>query len=257
MKKIIFSICAICIILFSSCSEGMNDAAGGDSSTGQGGSMARFTIKDNTLYVVDRETLKLFDVTTASTPKYLTMKDQFLGFDVETIFVMDSTLFIGSETGMFMYDISRPEFPARLAEVSHIRSCDPVVASGNYAYVTLNTLSARCGGGENVLRIYDISQRTNPKEVKTIALNTPRGLGVDGNKLFICVNKGIIVYDITDPENPVWVDDLSHISEAQNIDAYDVIPVNGVLIMTGADGIYQFDYTGERLQFLSKIAVKL
>ncbi|MDR2362618.1 MAG: hypothetical protein LBD91_07820 [Prevotellaceae bacterium] len=30
--------------------------------TGKGGSMARFTIKDDVLYVVDNETLKLFDI---------------------------------------------------------------------------------------------------------------------------------------------------------------------------------------------------
>jgi hypothetical protein len=82
----------------------------------------------------------------------------------------------------------------------------------------------------------------------------PRGLGVDGKKLFVCEH-GLKIYDISDPAFPKWIDDLSKIPEASNIDTYDVIPRDGILLLIGKDGLYQFDYTEENIKFLSKIEV--
>ena len=64
------------------------------------------------------------------------------------------------------------------------------------------------------------------------------------------------VFVITDPLDPRQVDDNAHIPEARNIDAYDVILYDGVLLVVGADGLYQFDYTGEKLAFISKIDLR-
>jgi len=243
-----------CIFLTAACAK---DGGGGHATdgSGQGGSMARFTIKDDILYVVDHSTLKLFDVTEASQPRYLPVKDQKLGVGVETIFIMDSLLFIGAETGMYMYNVERPDFPQYLSSVSHIRSCDPVVADGNYAYITLNSASVRCGRGTNVLMVYDISNPLYPILKREIPMNAPQGLGVAGNKLFVCDN-GLKVFDISNPVEPIWVDDHSSVPEIGDIDTYDVIPRNGVLLLIGKNGLYQIDYTGEKLKFLSKIEVE-
>lgn len=224
-------------------------------SSGQGGSMARFTISGNHLYTVDNERLKMFDISTTQKPQYLPSKDQQLGFGVETIFVKDTLLFIGSQQGMYIYDISRPAFPQQASFTSHISSCDPVVAQGNYAYVTLNSKNVWCGRNANELQIFDISDPAAPRLVKTErSLLSPLGLGVDGNKLFVCDN-GLKVYDINDPEKPRWTDDLGDIPDASGIDAYDVIPLNGTLLLIGADGLYQFNYTQEKIAFVSKITV--
>lgn len=242
-------------VILAGCSDSDSYSAPGESS-GQGGSMARFTIKGDNLYTVAPSYLKTFDISDPAKPAYLKGKDQQLGFDVETIFAMDSLLFVGSQTGMYIYNIARPDFPNLLSHVPHITSCDPVVASGNYAYVTLSSENSWCMRGANELHIYNISDPSNPD---LVAVNNsfihPRGLGVDGKKLFICDN-GLKVFDLSDPEKPVWVDDLSHIPEASGIDAYDVIPMNGLLFLIGADGFYQFDYNGEKLAFVSKIEVK-
>ncbi len=225
----------------------------GDSS-GQGGSMARFTISGDFLYTVDHKTLKVFDVSKPEQINYLESRDQAVGIDIETIFTMDTLLFIGSQNGMYIYDIKRPGLPLRLSSVQHIRSCDPVVAQGNYAYVTLNTENSWCGGNLNVLQIYDISNPKEPILMKTMPLDYPKGLGIDGNKLFICSN-GVRVYDITSPTNPIWIDDLSYMPEAGGITMYDVIPRNGILLAVGETGLWQFDYSGEKMSFVSKIAV--
>jgi len=251
--KIVLCI-SVCVAVVISCSKSGDSGGGGGDSSGQGGSMARFSIKENVLYIVDNKTLKLFDVTLASQPTYMPTKDQRLDIGIETIFIMDTLLFIGSESGMYIYDITKPEFPEKLSWVNHIRSCDPVVASGNYAYVTLNTEATRCSRGLNELQVYDISNPRYPNLIKAVEMYSPRGLGVDGQKLFVC-ERGLKIYDISDPAFPKWIDDLSKIPEASDIDTYDVIPRNGILLLIGKDGLYQFDYTEEKIKFLSKIEV--
>lgn len=248
---IIFIAFTICL---TAC-ETSESSPGGMGENGQGGSMARFTIHDDYLYTVDYNSLRLFDVSTASSPEYLPSKDQALDFGVETIFSMDTLLFIGSQIGMYIYNVSRPGFPREMSFVSHITSCDPVVASGKYAYVTLNSENDWCGRFANQLQIYDIENLKDPQLIHTESgFKHPRGLGIDGKKLFIC-DDGLRVYDVSNPLEPIWIDDLTHLPEAKNIDAYDVIPLNGTLLLIGADGLYQLDYTGEKLAFVSKIEV--
>ncbi len=244
------------IFLLSACSKDGGGEGGGDFFNGQGGSMARFSIRENILYVVDNRTLKLFDVENAAKPFYLTSRDQYLDEGVETIFTMDSLLFIGSESGMYIYNIKSPALPQRLSFTSHIRSCDPVVAFGNYAYVTLSTNATRCNRGVNELHVYDISNPAHPVLKKTEGMYSPQGLGVDGkrNRLFIC-DRGVKIFDISNSVSPKWIGDLFY-TEANGIDAYDVIPRDGLLLLIGKDGFYQFDYSGEDIQFLSKITVE-
>jgi hypothetical protein len=252
-QSLLFSLLALA---FTACEiTSGSDSAGGESNTGKGGSMARFTICGNYLYTVDFATLKVFDISDPAKPLFLPEKTKYLDFGVETIFSLDTLLFIGSQMGMYIYNITRPDYPQQLGYVSHIRSCDPVVSDGKYAYVTLNSGDIWCGRSMNMLQIYDLSDLSNPQLVYTESdMQDPKGLGVDGKKLFVCEN-GLKVYDLSNPAKPVWIDDLSHIPQASGIRTYDLIPLNGLLLVIGADGLYQFDYKGEKLAFVSKINV--
>jgi hypothetical protein len=205
----------------------------------------------------------MFDVSKPENPEFLSSRTQTLDFGIETIFPMDSLLFIGSQSGMYIYKISKYGFPQYLSIAQHVTSCDPVVAQDNYAYVTLNSNNVGCGRTTNVLQIYDVTDIKKPDFVDQIPLNSPMGLGIDGDKLFVCDKglkvfdiKGLKVFDITDRTSPEQMYD-QHSAGAHDIsDAYDVIPLNGLLILVASSGIYQFDYTGETLDFLSKIDVK-
>ncbi|MDR1203227.1 MAG: hypothetical protein LBL58_16580 [Tannerellaceae bacterium] len=249
------------ILLAVSCTGDSGDSGnmgydGGGFSEGKSGSMARFCIAGDVLFTVDNSSLKTFDISDPKNPVFYKDRTQNLGFGIETIFPMDSLLFIGSQTGMHIYHISNRQIPQYLSTATHILSCDPVVAQGNYAYVTLNSNNIWCGRNTNVLQIYDITDLKNPEFVKEISVGftSPMGLGIDGNKLFIC-DKGLRVYDITDGKSPVWIDDL-HSAGVHDIgDSYDVIPINGRLILVASSGIYQLDYTGESLNLLSKIEI--
>ena len=256
MKKIIFL--GFISLILSSCAGGDRIASesSADPSTGKGGSMARFAIQGDVLYAVTSNNLKVFNIEEAANPKYSDMRDVQIGFDIETIYPMDTLLFIGSRNGMYIYSITEPRFPTLLGQALHLRSCDPVVAQGQYAFVTLNTNSSRCGAmPNNVLEIYDVSRPTHPVLKKTVSMKGPTGLGVDGSKLFVC-DRGLKVFDITDPLNIKQIDDLANIDEVDIRDTYDVIPLDGLLILTAKEGLYQFDYTGAHLKYVSKIEIK-
>ncbi|MDR2809195.1 MAG: hypothetical protein LBB84_01390 [Tannerellaceae bacterium] len=221
----------------------------------QGGSMARFAIAGDYLYTVDPSTLKTFDVSSPEAPELLKGNTQFLHFGVETIFPMDTLLFMGSQSGMYVYNIAQPEYPQPLAYVSHITACDPVTASGMYAYVTLNSANVWCGRSTNELHVYELSDIRNPRLIHVeTAFKHPKGLGIDGNKLFVC-DDGLKVYDVTNPAAPVRIDDIAGIPETAGAESYDVIPLNGLLLLIADNGLYQFDYTGGELRFVSKIHV--
>jgi hypothetical protein len=225
-------------------------------SVGKGGSMARFCIVGDFLFTVDQASLKTFDISDSKNPVFYQYRTQDLGFGIETIFPMDSLLFIGSQDGMYIFRISNRGFLQYLSTTAHIRSCDPVVAQENYAYVTLNSNSIGCGRSSNVLQIYDITNLAEPQRVnEMIGFYSPMGLGIDGNKLFVC-DVGLKVFDITDRTLPKQVDDLHSVGLHNVSNAYDVIPLGNFLILVASSGIYQLDYTGESLRLLSKIEVK-
>jgi hypothetical protein len=243
-------------VLFFACTDSTSSSAPSvDGGIGQGGSMARFTISGNYLYTVNDSQLSAFDISAPDRPQHLPQKTQYMDAGIETIFSMDTLLFVGSQTGMYIYNVTRDGFPQPMSYEPHIASCDPVVAEGHYAYVTLNSENTWCGRAVNELRVYDISDLYHPRLVHTeTGFRHPRGLGVDGDRLFVC-DDGLRVFDVSSPGRPLWIDDLTHLPEARDIDAYDVIPLGGTLLLTGANGLYQFDYSGERLVFVSKIEV--
>jgi hypothetical protein len=258
MKQIYTLLIIVTMLFAASCtSDSGGSGSGGDvvSSDGKGGSMARFCIVGDMLFTVDQTDLKSFDISDPKNPVYYKDRTQNLGFGIETIFPMDSLLFIGSQTGMYIYRISNRYIPQYLSTATHIRSCDPVVAQENYAYVTLNSNNVGCGRSTNVLQIYDITDLENPEFVKEIiGFISPMGLGIDGDKLFVC-DQGLKVYDISNRTSPLQTDDLHSAGVHDAYDAYDVIPLDGVLILVASSGIYQLDYTGESLKLLSKIEI--
>jgi hypothetical protein len=255
MKNTVY-LAFVMTVLAASCSVDRGDSSTSGTSEGKGGSMARFAVRNDVLYTVSSDSLKIFNIADPANPRYSSQRDLHVGFDIETVFPMDTLLFIGSRSGMYVYDIREPRFPVRLAQVSHIRSCDPVVAQDGFAYVTLNTNTSSCGAGaNNVLDIYDISNPLNPELKRTVQLNGPTGLGIDGDKLFVC-DRGLKVFNISDPVDIKQVDDLADIDEVNIRSAYDVIPVNGLLILVAKEGLFQFDYAGANLKFVSKIEIK-
>jgi hypothetical protein len=224
-------------------------AAAPPSKPGIGGSMARYTIYDDYLYTIDNSTMQLFDISSPVTP--VATGTINIGWNIETIYPYKDKLFIGSQTGMHIYDNANPSTPVHLSTFAHVRSCDPVVVDDNYAYVTLRNGNT-CGGFINQLDVVDIRTLTSPKLVKSYPMGNPHGLGIDNKTLFICDGSfGLKVYDVTDP---LTIDKNRLTTKSGH--SFDVIPYNNIAIVTGNDGIYQYDYSNPKaLKLLSKISI--
>jgi hypothetical protein len=205
--------------------------------SGVGGSMARFTISDNYLYLMDAGNVHAVDISTSTNP--IAKTKNMIAWDIETIFPHEGKLFFGAQSGMYIYGLNDPENPNRISQYTHVRSCDPVVVEGNLAYVTLRS-GTTCQGFSNQLEVIDISDITSPRLLKIYPMTNPHGLGIDNKTLFICDgDDGFKIYDAAD-HLAISENQLAHYKE---INTYDVIPYNQIAIMTGKDGIYQFDYS--------------
>lgn len=221
----------------------------GTAATGISGSTARFGLQQNRMYTVSHNDLKIFNVTKADAPSFVNKVNLAQG-DIETIFPYKNNLFIGSQTGMFIYNASNPDNPQRLGQFTHVRSCDPVIADDDYAYVTLSGGSL-CGGFTNQLDVVDIKNLTSPRLLKTYQLRSPKGLSKDGNTLFICDGTdGLKVFDATNASN------ITLIKTVSGFDPHDVIAYQGYAIAVANDGIYMIDYQNlSDIRVVSKLQI--
>lgn len=225
-----------------------SESFSGAQSYGQGGSMARFTLLNSHLYAVDDHQLRVFDVTTPADPNFV--KEVPLGWGIETIFPFDNKLFIGSMTGMFIYDASDPASPTQMSNYQHVTACDPVVVNEKYAFVTLRS-GVSCRMGVDELHILDIQDPYNPKLLKSYPMENPHGLGLSGEHLYLAEGKfGLKSYDVTNVMNILPVE---HLKDFRSV---DIIPGPKSLIVIGPDGVCQFNYTQkDKLEKLSCITV--
>lgn len=235
------------MMTFESASYAKSD---GGQSYGQGGSMARFTLLGGHLYTVDNNSMRIFNVEKPMDPKYLS--DINLGWGIETIFPFKGNLFIGSMSGMHIYDASNPAEPREMAVYSHITSCDPVVVNDDYAFVTLRS-AAICQNGANELHVLDIKDLNSPTLLKAYPMDNPHGLGLSGDYLYLAEgDQGLKSFNVSDVME-ITNNQLEHL---KNLVSIDIIPGPKSLIVIGPDGVCQFDYSDpEKLKKLSCINV--
>ncbi|MDX2305906.1 MAG: hypothetical protein NW226_24065 [Microscillaceae bacterium] len=248
MKLLNYAILLIIGFLFTHCenADSLSAESPNPSSDGRGGSLARFAIAGDYLYTVSNKDLTSYNISNPAEPQK--SSDIEIGANIETIFPYNNMLFIGSQTGMLIYDNSQPSKPRYVSRYDHIMSCDPVVVQGDYAYVTLRD-GTDCRFGSNLLDVIDISDPTNPQLVNSYSMIHPHGLGVDGNNLFVCEGQhGLKVFNLSNPQSPLESKFI------QDVRTYDVIPNQGLLIVTGEDGIFQYLYNqNQELVLLSEL----
>jgi hypothetical protein len=234
-------------ILVNSCNK--ESASGAPSSTGAGGSTARFTIAGNFLYVVDNTSLKAFDISNSAAAPILKSITN-VGINIETIFPYQDKLFIGSSFAMHIFSLTNPEKPTKLAQAEYMvrMSCDPVVAKDSTAYATLNS-AGPCGGGMSQLVVYNIKDIARPVLQTTRSLMAPHGLGISDSALYVCDGSvGLNVYNIRNTYSPQLLRTI--VGET----FFDVIPYGNILICQVSGGIALYDIsTRHQPVFLSRI----
>lgn len=224
---------------------------------GKSGSMSRFTVVNDYLYVVTPRELKVFGVSSCDMPVALGSQPlmQINAGEAEMITSHNDLLLIGSTGGMTIFGTTDPTSPDFLSVFEHVRACDPVTAQGNNAYVTLrNSQDNPCGPfWNNQLDVLDISNPRNPILLSTTSMYNPHGVGIDGNLLFVAEgDMGLKIFDATVPADA----GRNEIAHFRDMNGYDVIALDGVLTFVGRDGIAQYDYSDPRnIDLLSIIPV--
>lgn len=232
-------------IYFYSTASPNTSSAAPSADAGKGGSLARFAIMGQTLYTVDESSLRVFDLQNPAAP--VAGKELALGFGAETIFPQDHYLFLGTQSGMYIYDVATPTAPQRVAFYQHMISCDPVVVDGRYAYVTLRT-GRTCGGGiANVLEVIDLTTLSKPTLAHSYPMTNPGGLGAENNRLYVC-DDGLKTFDTS--QAPALTP-LQHFATTIT----DVIPNGDYLLAIGPGGLYQYRVAGTSLQQVSLLPI--
>jgi hypothetical protein len=227
--------------------SGVNGTTG--TAYGVGGSMARFGLYKSFLYIVNQNSLLTFKLNSNSDVTLL--NTSYVSWNVETIFITDNHLFMGTQNGMIVQSLEVPERPSQIGTFSHMTSCDPVVIKGDLAYVTLKGGSV-CRGG--ILNQLDVIRMSNGYSkftlLKSYPMFGPQGLGIDGDLLFICDgDAGLKIYNAADP----LTISQNLIASFPSINAYDVIPMNNYLFMIGDKGFMLYDYSN--IQNIKQIGI--
>jgi len=244
MKKIyliIIFLSAICIVR---CDDDSSDTSS-VSSDGIGGSLATFILKDDYLYTVDYFNLTVFNVSDTTNPIKVNTVD--VGFNIETLFSYQDYLFIGSQSAMFIYDITNKELPQKLSQSNHFTACDPVVANDTNAYVTLHT-DTNCGGTVNELITYDITDIENPIVLNERGLTEPKGLSLYADNYLLVCDETVKIFDISNPE------DSTFISEIPTENSIDIIIRDDQAFIISSGSIDQYQLDSSNIENFTKIS---
>jgi len=238
-----FKLYALAFILFA-CADAN---VGGESTQGSGGSLTRFAVSDSFLYIVTGFTINVYSLNDG----FQELNAIPINFGLETIQANGDFLYLGGNDAMYIYSIADRTKPEFVFRYQHIVACDPVVVQGNRAYVTLRTGNA-CNLGVNMLEIIDISNPYAPTLLTQHQMTSPGGLGISGSCLFVC--EGVNGLKMLNVAN----DQVTELLELPEVNAYDVIVKPNSFILTGEDGIFQYDYTCDppALTLVSSIPVQ-
>ncbi len=220
-------------------------------SAGIAGSQSRFTQYAQYLYAVNDQQLKVFDVAVPTSPELI--NELWIGWGIETIFPYQDKLFIGSQTGMSIFDNSNPSLPVHTGTFQHANACDPVFVDGDLAYVTLRD-GTTCETFTNQLDIVNVSDIYNPYLITSYPMHNPHGLSILDKKLYLCEgDEGLKVFDVSDTHKI----DKNQLDHVKGLHAYDVITLNNnVALVIGKDGFYQYDISNPKsVKEISRIPV--
>ncbi|MCD7977262.1 MAG: hypothetical protein LUG51_08905 [Tannerellaceae bacterium] len=227
------------------------DAGAGGANPGSGinGSMSRFGLYQDYMYVILNNQIGIFHIGGEKPVKV--GSNEYVGREMETIFPYKDCLFIGTPGGLIIYSAANPELLEYQSSIGHVYGCDPVVVENDLAYVTVRSGNL-CGQNVDELIVFDVSNVKYPKRLVTYTMKNPKGLGIDKGILFLC-DDGLKIFKADDPQTLV----SNLIVHYAGMDGYDVIPYQDVLIMIADDGLYQYDYSDrDNIHLLSKLSTR-
>lgn len=205
---------------------------------GQSGSITRFTAHNGYLYALNPNEVLTYSLADPDRPQLVHRLPTDYG--LETIIIYENTIFLGSQTALYILGIDNPAAPVILSQTDRTEGffggCDPVVVQDQYAYSTIKIIQNICGSvsAESALLVYDVSDLTAPVVVGEYALNIPNGLGYKDNYLFIC-DEGADRLEMFDISNPLALNPLTGFSVAMTDPVDLIVDGNKMIVSTKTD----------------------
>jgi hypothetical protein len=151
------------------------------------GSLSRFIVVNNYLYIVDRSSLQSYDLSNNGQPTFSAITN--VGAEIETIFFNDNKLYIGSNSAMYLYGLNNPASPNLIGQFNYTRiGRDPIVVQDSMAYSTLRNFNGNNSGG--VLNTFNIKNPSNIINTNSQGLANPYGLATNQSALYVCDGTG-------------------------------------------------------------------
>lgn len=210
-----------------------------------GSSYATFAVIDDYLYRVDYSALVVYDIRKPAEPKEVGRLE--LGWSIETIYPTPEYLFVGGTRGMYVCDRTNPAKPKLIGQLEHFRACDPVVVSGEMAYVTLRGGNG-CGETRDVLLAVDISDPTHPSVASEKTLATPYGLAV--REPYLYVSTGATGYSLLDVGIPA---EPSALAAWSDWPTKDFLWSSNLLFVLGFDDLRIYDVSDPKSPILRSV----
>jgi len=129
----------------------------------------------------------------------------------------------------YLYDLTRPESPEPVSSfIYHNTSINDIILYGDYCYIA----------GYYGLNIIDFTDPENPQLHEVTTDEQLVNPYLDEDRLFVCYENIIRIYDLSDPVNPVQIGSIT-----ENFNVHD-ITVNGDTLFAvcgGADYLHIYD----------------
>lgn len=231
----------IFIVLIFSCEGDGSDFSPELGGTGVGGSLAKFTISNNQVIVLNGNEVKQYDILSNG---QLSEKNTLqISGQLETIFPYADKILIGSDNAVHFLEFDSDGLLSLLSTYDHLTACDPVVASNGIAFSTLKVSDCRAGT-DDFLEAIDISDISNPRVLRVYDTQAPFGLAIKGSFLFVCEKGGLTMYSFNPEGNLVEMDFMT----IDGAIPLDIIINNTYLIVRTDQGIYNVGFSDTQLE---------
>ena len=174
------------------------------------------------------------DISEPSDPQNLGRVDGTNGFILENLDADNNMLAVAAHAdGVLMYDISNPDNLQLNATISADNAwC--VRLNDWYAYIA----------DEQAVSIYDISISTSPNFIYEIETsNAVKDIALDQSFMYVAIGSdGVDIYDISDPANPIFLDNYN-----TNTLAHRISPFENKLAVSDWDDVDILQWDGSSL----------
>ena len=201
---------------------------------GQNGKANCVEAIDNYAYFTSRNGLYVVDISDPSDPQSLGRVDGTNGFILENLDADNNMLAVAAHAdGVLMYDISNPNNLQLSATISADNAWCVRLKDG-YAYIA----------DEQAISIYDISISTSPNIIYEIETsNAVKDIALDQSFMYVAIGSdGVDIYDISDPANPIFLDNYN-----TNTLAHRISPFENKLAVSDWDDVDILQWDGSSL----------